>query len=166
VIEYFCSASSTGTQRPDLETIIRSLAGKLSLTLDFDVSMPAQIEFHKNTPGYQPDWKQLLQDLIDEESQTCDILFLVDALDECAETQDEAFLDFMKGVINPNSRPGVQFLFSARQHVSVKQYIDTQALHTVEVTASCTAKDMNTFVESEVECRRSRASISIFCKWA
>jgi hypothetical protein len=102
VIEYSCSASSTGTQRPDLETVIRSLAGKLFLTLDFDMSVPAQIEHQKkDTPSHQTDWEQLLRDLTDEESQTCDILFLVDALDECAETQDEAFLDFMKDVINP-----------------------------------------------------------------
>jgi hypothetical protein len=165
VIPYFCS--TRGTKRPDCETIIRSLVGKLSWRSGYSVAEPARslhIKYTKRLKGYPSidDWQQVLGDVIVEYGVSAKLVFLVDALDEFTDIAEGGhFLDRMRKVAD--KYPNVYLMITSHHYVRVDEYFDKSVLLQYEVKQSDTKKDMEAFIDTEIRFRRrapgSRASI-------
>src|ERR1700753_409804 len=93
VIPYFCTASAGQSMRPDYQTIIRAISQKLSLLPDFTLALSAEAFYDLKARGLQQllptdDWEKCLIDLLCEGSCSSNFVFVLDALDECASTED------------------------------------------------------------------------------
>ncbi|KAI4639135.1 uncharacterized protein J4E78_010995 [Alternaria triticimaculans] len=167
VIHYFCPTG--GTQRPDTETVVRSLIWKLSWKLDRSIA-PLAYEFYKNsTTGPEVKlsievWQDLLDKVIDDCGESAKIVILVDALDAFTEPEEWAnFLEIMETIAQDH--PNVFFVFSSRQVVKVGIYFASPALVKYSVEPRDTEHDMKIFVDREIDCaglRLSAESKSIF----
>lgn len=108
-------------------------------------------------------WEQLLRDLLSESSKLSNVVFVVDALDECDRPEDVVLLlKFMSEIMSNHSN--VQLICSSHQHVRVDQNL-TVGLHKVDLTTSASAEDMKAFVNGEIEYLRGEIKEkSIFCE--
>ena len=171
IVPYFCDASSTGSTRPEYETIIRALVRHLSLLPDFTLAKPAQTRYNSatSTRGQDDDldiseWEDLFKKLVDAGANEYQFVFIVDALDECLDLpQAELFLKFMSNEVM-RSYPNVYLLCSSHQQVRVGNFFCTDCLHDVEVTHKATAHDMEKFIAGELVSREATSKDSIFCK--
>lgn len=173
IIPYFCTASKDGLKRPNYETIIRSLAQKLSWKPDYTVAQLALTMHNDFTTGTQPlvprpRWEKLLEDLISEIPKESVVVFLVDALDECSSEDDYGkFLEFMSKMVQKFAN--IQILLSSRQHINVQRYYKESLLYDVEVLPERTEPDMERHIAGEIQRRRPKEyndRESVFCKFA
>jgi hypothetical protein len=172
IVPYFCSASSNGLERPDYQTIIRSLAQKLSWNPDYTVAQSAHDVWDECFQGNQSPsepgrWQELLDTLISEIPEESVVVFLVDALDECANTEAIGdLLRFMNGALQKSTN--IHVLFSSRQHVSVTRYLGDSLLYDIDLVPETTTADMTRFIQGEIDRRRPtefKEGESIFCKF-
>lgn len=164
----------------DFETIIRSLAKKLSWTSEFTVASPAQtlyddcneLKSNNSVPAEGKllgtrQWTKLLGDLINDISKDSVIVSLVDALDECSNDNSGQLLMFMAERMKASLN--VQFLCSSRQHVRVGKWLEESLLYDLEVGSAMTRTEMKRLVRAEIESRRPKeykTGESVFCKLA
>ena len=154
VIPYFCTARSGESRRADDKTIssdeseragyysivIRALAQKISLMPDFTLAQPAK-KFHgTHARGLQAPldiglWEEFLRDLLRDDEEVSDFVFVIDALDECDPLEEpvdsEKLLKFMEGLMQEFTN--IQILCSSRQHVPVKNYFSDEVLYPAHV---------------------------------
>lgn len=175
VIRYFCDAKKMGTKPPSSETIIRALTWRLSLLPDFTLADATQKRYNKfiSSPGSHDDLdiKKLFKKLITSGADQYRFVFLIDALDECIDSEQLAdFLTFMSTVLE--SAANVYLLCSSHKYVNVgtffgagNTYVREDILEVVDVTAAKSAAGMKEFIPGELERRKEKANASIFCKW-
>jgi hypothetical protein len=164
VIPYFCTARGADEKRPNYETVIRSLAHKLSWMPDLSVDRSA-IELYNywNLPGQEnpsiKDWEGILDFLL---SKSRKLAIIVDGLDAFLTTEDgERFLRRMRAILK--KFPHVFFLCSSHRHVHVDKIfgdgLDEHKVHPEE-----TKSDMISFINEEVSASKAeQGSDSIFC---
>lgn len=175
VVQYFCDATNPTKSRPTIETIVRSLACRLSLQSDLSLSTVADSYYNKYTSSRSKDkamdsndWLGLFHELLEEGSKPVEgleqqkFVFLIDALDECEGTQAHRFLDLMRKVME--DRPNVYLLCSSHQQVSVGRYFNKEILKVLHVRKALTKYDMRAFISGELESRKASCKDSIFCK--
>ncbi|KAI2607977.1 hypothetical protein GGR54DRAFT_390625 [Hypoxylon sp. NC1633] len=167
IIHYFCDASNTESKRPEYETIIRSLASRLSLLPNFTIAEPA-LKLHgkyADIPGQAntipPErWAEFLEDLVKEGSSKYKVVFLVDALDECEQPEVRLLLKLMKGIMERN--PNILFICSSYYQSPVREYFSDEILQEVEITKTRTKYEMEGFIAGELARRQSDSCHSIF----
>ena len=172
IVPYFCTLGVASLQRPDYESIIRSICRSLSLRPDFTLDPTAQT-LHSNAVSSQGSqnsfttsaWEDLLHKLLDGLTQS-HVVFLVDGLDECKEEDEkdgdaaERLLDLMSEIMIKHSN--VHLICSSHQQVRVPKYF--QLFQEVNVISSSTVEEMNVFIDGEIEWRRPKLQESIFCE--
>ena len=184
VIPYFCNARSGESKRADDETlssdesegagyysiVVRALAQKISLMPDFTLAQPAKNFYGTHTRGIQKPidielWEEFLRDLLKDDGEASDFVFIIDALDECDPVEDpvnsEKLLDFMSELMQ--KFPNIQILCSSRQHVPVKKYFSDEVLYPVDALSAPDVEIQN-FIRSEIDNRRNKQQGSVFCK--
>jgi hypothetical protein len=173
IAPYFCNASTgSESKRPDFETIVRSMCSSLSLLPDFTIAQAALDEYNKRTStremGQDPNepfvdpWEKLLRTLLREGPSQSQVVFLVDALDECDISEAEHLLEFMKEIMTAHQN--VQLICSSHQQVRVREYMGAEILHEIEVTAKVTEPEIRVYIRDELEHRRKGVNDSIFCE--
>ena len=165
VIPYFCDT----TNRPSYETIIRSIAQKLSLLPDFNIAQAA-LNFYndKKLPPTSKidieDYEDLVHSLLNERSECYNIALLIDGLNECDPPQDaERLCAFMSEIVIKN--PHIRVLFSSHERLSGSEKLK-EHFEKVEVIATAPGSDLEDFVKTEIKFRQSelKDSESIFSK--
>ncbi|PVI02512.1 hypothetical protein DM02DRAFT_701681 [Periconia macrospinosa] len=176
IIPYICSARAGESKRPTYETILRTIARKLALLPGYSLDPVVKDSYMKQTGLDQGNqcvaptsfWEDLLRGLFERNSQSHKLVILIDALDECANAQDvERLTGFVRDALDKHGH--VHAIFTSRQHVNVGKYLPSM-FYKVDITAAHTNKDMEVFIEKEVEYRMTEQKkwdkdyISVFFK--
>lgn len=171
IVHYFCDANTLGTIRPDHATILRALLRRLSLLPNYTLDAAVQDKYVELSSAARSDsvmrvvdWERLFEDIIAKDGATAKFVFVVDALDECVDSQQsQLFLNFMKRILGSTQKSFM--IFSSRDHIAVDEYFDESLLHVVASKADSTQPDMRVFIEGEVEFREQHAGKRcIFCE--
>jgi hypothetical protein len=181
IIRYFCSARDDSDNRPDCETVIRSIIGQLSWRPDYSVAQSTSDLYNQKIKRPGPtdklsldEWIDVLVGLLVESYRLSGkVVILVDALDAFINhSEAEDFLFRMNTILRNNSN--VFFLFSSHQTVRVASQIDASYLQTFTMDMIKTDPDMSKFIDTEIQARREAnnrtkerdsALDSIFCMW-
>lgn len=165
VIPYFCDTS----KRANYETIIRSIARKLSLLPDFTIAQAALKFYNKKKPGltstiYIKEYEDLVRSLLSERSESHNIALLIDALNECDPSRDaERLCAFISDIVSKH--PQVRVLFSSHEHLSGSEELK-EHLEKMEVVATAPRNELEYFIKTEIKVRQAKlkGSGSIFRK--
>ena len=185
---YFCNATSTGENRPKHETVIRGLLRRLALSPDCSLIKPVKTLYEDSTllrakesedriseskVGESVplrDWEKAFGQAIASNAERCHYVLIVDALDECVDSSEvEKLLIFMSNVLKTHAN--VSLLCSSHVQVSLEDYFGpnnsysrADMLLPMDVIAEKTAKQIERFINEEIERRRPIAKDSVFCK--
>ena len=166
VVSYFCHT----TKRPNYETIIRSIGQKLSLLPDFTIAQAAQTFYSDKLIGIKceldvTEYEDLVRSLLTEHSKSCNIVLLIDALNECDPRSDmERVCGFLKEIVSMN--PHVWILFSSHEQMSGSEKLNEYLEKPIQVVVAAPKDELKHFVEKEISFRQGQLkdSDSIFCK--
>ena len=110
------------------------------------------------------DYEELVKSLLKERSQSCNIVLVIDALNQCDPLQDaETLCTFVHEIVNEN--PQIRVVFSSHEQLSgVKQL--KNHLEEIQVTAAAPPDSIKAFIHNELKFRQSKleGSESIFCE--
>ncbi len=145
VIPYFCDTS----KRANYETIIRSIARKLSLLPDFTIAQAALKFYNKKKTGrtstiYIKEYEDLVRSLLGERSKSHNIALVIDALNECDPSQDaERLCAFINEIVS--NHPEVQVLFSSHEQLAGSEKLKDH-LQELEVVTTAPENELEYFV--------------------
>lgn len=171
VIPYFCDT----TKRAKYETIVRSIARKLSLLPDFTIAQEALEFYDTNSKGLThtidiTEYEDLVRSLLKERSKSCNIALLIDALNEIDARNEydppqnvERLCYFLSEIVCMN--PRVRVLFSSHEQLSGSEKFK-ENLEKVEVVKSAPKDELKDFINKEIKFRKIKLedSNSIFRK--
>jgi hypothetical protein len=148
--------------------IVRSLAQKLSWQPDFTVAKPARHQYNISARGLKEElatskWEELMKSLLGGIPRESFVIFVIDGLDQCADSAYADLLTFMAEVLA--AAKNVCFLCSSRQHVPVKRLLGEIPIYEVNIRDE-TKEDMETFIKKEIASRKPdtfKEGDSVFC---
>lgn len=167
IIPYFCYAKAA-SQRPNYETILRALLWHLSLLPNGRLATKAREEYNlapsrKSDKIHISSWEKLFLSVLDSYSARDQLVFVIDALDECTDSGEaDKFLRFMANKVL--IRSNVHLLCASQMHITVDRYFPADRLSNIEMTLAATRHDMEKFVDEEISRRKQAGQGNVFCK--
>lgn len=172
IVPYFCFASGS-RPGPNYETILRALIWHISLPPGHSLASCAQESFYKAgqsksdepaTSFWEGLFHEVLQEVLLRRTHDNHLVFVIDALDECVNL-DEAnkLVQFIADEVL-SKYANIHFLCSSQKQVDIDWIIGGDRRVDVAVETSDTDDDMKTFINCELDRRRSDQSDSQFCK--
>ena len=167
LLPYFCYAKAA-SQRPNYETILRGLLWHLSLLPNGRLAPKAREEYNlapsrKSGQIHISSWEKLFLSVLDSYSERDQLVFVIDALDECTDSSEaDKFLRFMANKVL--IRSNVHLLCASQMHITVDRYFPADRLSNIEMTLAATRHDMEKFVDGEISRRKQASQGNVFCK--
>ncbi|KAF5852242.1 hypothetical protein GGP41_001012, partial [Bipolaris sorokiniana] len=135
------------TQLSDISQIVAALIKQLCrkkdhiphdlLQLKHDALSPSLVGTQDRFTSLIEDWRQ--------------VYVVFDALDECLETEREAILGFITGIVTAPTSCNVKVLVTSRKEMDIAKAFEDKRIPTIQVLAENVAMDIETFARSQVE---------------
>jgi hypothetical protein len=134
IVPYYCFTTSIRDKPPNCETVIRALSSRMSFLPSLRFAGCAGQYFEESNSMAGKDkacrlryWKGFLEKLLAEDNHDSLFLIVIDALDECDDSEESQdvgeLLNFIDDIIGRHDN--VRLLCSAREHVRVDDYISS-----------------------------------------